>query len=214
MAIPSRQIGWSQKANLLWQISKQLEKLTQVAGNVVLTTTTTSTSTSTTTTTTTQAGYTIGQVALGGVIAYILQPGDPGYDAGVQHGLVTTLASAELFAAWGCQGTLITGADGTAIGTGNQNTIDIMADCATPGIAARLCGNLNTGGYSDWYLPSQNELNALYTNRVAIGGFQNDNYFSSTESDGDYAFGQSFIDGSQTTFEKDLPLYVRAIRSF
>jgi len=52
MAIPSRQIGWSTKANLLWQISKQLEKLTQVAGNVVLTTTTTSSTTSTTTTAT------------------------------------------------------------------------------------------------------------------------------------------------------------------
>jgi len=53
MAIPSRQIGWSQKANLLWQISKQLEKLTQVAGNVTLTTTTTTTVVPTTTTTTT-----------------------------------------------------------------------------------------------------------------------------------------------------------------
>jgi hypothetical protein len=36
MAIPSQQIGWSQKAKLLWQISKQLEKLTQVAGNVYI----------------------------------------------------------------------------------------------------------------------------------------------------------------------------------
>jgi hypothetical protein len=43
MAIPSQQIGWSQRAKLLWNISKQLEKLTQVAGNVVLTTTTTTT---------------------------------------------------------------------------------------------------------------------------------------------------------------------------
>ena len=41
MAISSQQIGWSQKAKLLWNISKQLEKLTQVAGNVTLTTTTT-----------------------------------------------------------------------------------------------------------------------------------------------------------------------------
>jgi hypothetical protein len=45
MAIPSRQIGWSQKANLLWQISKQLEKLTQVAGNVVINPSTTTTTT-------------------------------------------------------------------------------------------------------------------------------------------------------------------------
>ena len=56
MAIPSRQIGWSTKANLLWQISKQLEALSGIMyarGNT--TTTTTSTSTSTTTTTTTVA---------------------------------------------------------------------------------------------------------------------------------------------------------------
>ena len=45
MAIPSQQIGWSQKSKLLWQISKQLERLTQVAGNVNLTTTTTTTAT-------------------------------------------------------------------------------------------------------------------------------------------------------------------------
>lgn len=36
MAIPSQQIGWSQKAKLLWNISKQLEKLTQVTGSVVI----------------------------------------------------------------------------------------------------------------------------------------------------------------------------------
>jgi hypothetical protein len=57
MAIPSQQIGWSQKAKLLWNISKQLEALTGVmARNIPATTTTTtssSTSTSTTTTTTT-----------------------------------------------------------------------------------------------------------------------------------------------------------------
>jgi hypothetical protein len=64
MAIPSRQIGWSTKSNLLWQISKQLEALTGIMynrGNTTTTTTststttTTSTSTSTTTTTTTAA---------------------------------------------------------------------------------------------------------------------------------------------------------------
>jgi len=43
MAIPSQQIGWSQKAKLLWSISKQLEKLIQVAGNVQVGTTTTTT---------------------------------------------------------------------------------------------------------------------------------------------------------------------------
>lgn len=37
MAIPNKQIGWSQRANLLWEISKQLERLTQVASNIVIT---------------------------------------------------------------------------------------------------------------------------------------------------------------------------------
>ena len=43
MAIPSKQIGWSQESNLLWQISKQLEYLTQVTANCCPTTTTTTT---------------------------------------------------------------------------------------------------------------------------------------------------------------------------
>ena len=56
MAIPSRQIGWSTKSNLLWQISKQLERLTGVMGrNIVPITTTTTTVAPTTTTTTTVA---------------------------------------------------------------------------------------------------------------------------------------------------------------
>jgi hypothetical protein len=45
MAIPSRQIGWSTTDNLLWQISKQLEYLTQVTANCCPTTTTTTTTT-------------------------------------------------------------------------------------------------------------------------------------------------------------------------
>lgn len=66
MAIPSQQIGWSQRAKLLWQISKQIERLTQVMGNVTCPecTTTTSTSTSTTTTTTT-AGLFSGTISYG-----------------------------------------------------------------------------------------------------------------------------------------------------
>lgn len=43
MAIPSKQIGWSQRANLLWQISKQLQYLTSVMGRNITTTTTTTT---------------------------------------------------------------------------------------------------------------------------------------------------------------------------
>lgn len=43
MAIPAKQIGWSQESNLLWQISKQLERLIQVTSSITTTTTTTAT---------------------------------------------------------------------------------------------------------------------------------------------------------------------------
>lgn len=171
--------------------------------------TTTTTAAPTTTTTTPPPTYTIGDLALGGVIAYINGGGSSG-----TSGLVATVADISTGASWGCSGTNITGADGTAIGTGNQNTIDIMAGCATAGIAARLCGDLVEGGYSDWYLPSKDELNALYTNQVAIGGFVEDFYWSSTESANLYAWYQDFSSGFQYYDLKLLTYYVRAIRSF
>ncbi len=62
MAIPSRQIGWSTRANLLWQISKQLEYLTGVLYKGTTTTTTTATPTTTTTTTTAAVLSFIGRV--------------------------------------------------------------------------------------------------------------------------------------------------------
>ena len=55
-------------------------------------------------------------------------------------------------ALWGCWKTLI-GANGTAIGTGAQNTIDIEAGCNESGTAADICANLTLGGFSDWFLP-------------------------------------------------------------
>ena len=156
----------------------------------------------------------VGDEYQGGKIAYILVSGDPGYDANVQHGLIATTADISTVAQWGCQGTAISGAEGTAIGTGNQNTIDIMAGCATAGIAARLCGDLVQGGYSDWYLPSKDELNKLRINRSAIGGFASVGYWSSTEADHNGAWIQDFSDGNQTTYYKNYTSYVRAIRAF
>jgi hypothetical protein len=158
--------------------------------------------------------YAIGESALGGKIAYLLQPGDPSYDANITHGLVATNADISTSAQWGCYGIFI-GADGTAIGTGNQNTINITARCSAAGIAARLCADLVEGGYSDWFLPSKDELNKLYLNRVAIGGFSNADYWSSTEVNQNFAWYQIFTfffqDGAIKTYPSG---YVRAIRSF
>lgn len=158
--------------------------------------------------------YTIGQSALGGIIAYI----DGGGSTGTS-GLVVTSTNVSTGTDWGCVGTSIAGAYGTAIGTGNANTVAIMAGCATAGIAARLCGDLVEGGYSDWYLPSKDELNALYTNRIAIGGLGVNAYWSSTEANvkgnTGVAFNQVFSSGiSEPIAKTNTYPYVRAIRSF
>jgi hypothetical protein len=38
-------------------------------------------------------------------------------------------------------------------------------------VAARHCNDLSAHGKDDWYLPAQDELDVMYDNRVAIGGF-------------------------------------------
>ena len=158
----------------------------------------------------------IGDSYQGGKIAYILQWYDSGYDANVPHGLIAAPFD-QGTAQWGCYGTLISDADGTAIGTGALNTIDIMNGCSTAGIAARLCSDLSLNGYTDWYLPSKDELNQLYINRVAIGGFATYLYWSSTEGPNDYgedAWIQTFTSGEQDASSKGGTARVRAVRSF
>jgi hypothetical protein len=149
----------------------------------------------------------IGQSYQGGIVAYI--------DSSGIHGLIAA-PSDQGSAPWGCDGTAISGADGTAIGTGNQNTIDIMTGCNEAGIAARLCGDLVLGGYSDWYLPSKDELNKLFINRIAIGGFVLSWYWSSTEINASGAWGQSFYEGVQGGNDKNYgnDKSIRAVRAF
>jgi hypothetical protein len=151
---------------------------------------------------------------LGGKVAYVLQPGDPGYDPNLIKGLIVATSDQSTGTEWGCTGTTIPGADGSALGTGNQNTFDIMAGCASPGIAARICGDLVLNGYDDWYLPSKDELNKLYLNGVAIGGFSSDLYWSSSEIGPNAASAQYFFNGGIGTFSKSVSSRVRAIRSF
>jgi len=120
-------------------------------------------------------------------------------------------------APWGCKGTLISGADGIAVGTGKQNTIDIEAGCATVGTAADICANLSLGSYSDWFLPSKNELGLMYENLHAkgVGDFAGSGgYLSSSELSADNACNQNFFNGFYGSSYKDVNLHVRAVRAF
>lgn len=114
---------------------------------------------------------------------------------------------------WGCRGTLLF-VDGTAIGTGAQNTADILAGCADPDIAARLADNYSLNGFDDWFLPSKDELNELYLQRAVVGNFTTAYFWSSSEGFAVSAWGQDFNDGSTFNGDKDNITGVRAIRAF
>lgn len=111
----------------------------------------------------------------------------------------------------------IDGADGYAIGTGEQNTSDIVADLgAGCCYAAQLCYELTYGGYDDWFLPSWEELNKMYINlhQHSVGGFTAAVYWSSSESNLFFARSQDFDDGSQAASFKTFSTRVRAARAF
>jgi len=108
----------------------------------------------------------------------------------------------------------VTGADGTAIGTGAANTLDIVAQSGNEAAtsAAVYCDSLSSGGFTDWFLPSKDELNQMYFNKTAIGvslGY----YWSSSES-GVLAWYQYFNNGTQNAGAKADPAKVIPVRAF
>ena len=158
----------------------------------------------------------IGDSYQGGIIFYL---------DGSGGGLIAAPTDQSSAADWGCYGTIIIGADGTAIGTGAQNTIDIedeITGCFPTGHAADICANLELSGYTDWFLPSLDELNLMYQNIGQgnamglgnVGGFANDFYWSSTEYDLNNAWVQDFGSGNQYGNGKYANDYVRAVRAF
>ena len=155
--------------------------------------------------------YYVGQNAFGGYIFFI--------DATGNHGLVASNYQHSTFK-WGCTGTYLLSTNGVNIGTGSQNTNSIVSSCSDPQTAAKECNNLIFGGYDDWYLPSEMELNSFYyslkLNNSDIAGVLLDNmrYWSSTQADSNNAYALNFSNGKFIKTSKESSLFVRAIRSF
>jgi|TARA_B110000240_G_scaffold83459_1_gene95082 hypothetical protein len=161
--------------------------------------------------------YNIGEVVNGGVVFYIFAPGDTGYVSGQTHGLVAAFSDVAT-AEWGCYEQSI-GGTSSAVGTGAANTTAIVSGCSESAIAAKICADLTLGGYTDWFLPSKDELNQMYINKTtleAVSGFTalSNYYWSSTEYDSLSAWAQVFYDGGQGLDGKHYTGFVRAVRAF
>jgi len=114
------------------------------------------------------------------------------------------------------QSTAVTGADGTAIGTGYQNTLDIIAqgNSTTSTSAAALAQSYAGGGQTDWFLASKDELYQVYVNRASLGTFTSNYYWSSSENSSIYAYFQGITNGAVQWDAKNNTFYVRPVRSF
>ena len=101
----------------------------------------------------------------------------------------------------------VTNAVRDGVNAGGYNTKRIIINQGVGSYAAQLCANYQGGGYGDWYLPSKAELNLMYLNIgqgapppfTNVGGFANDQYWSSTENDTAEAWYQYFGNGCQDT---------------
>ena len=83
--------------------------------------------------------------------------------------------------------------------------------------AARLCDELTIGNYTDWYLPSIDELKMVYDNRNIIGNFLVGDYCSSTEYGAKDAYSIHFKPDKKPIFfynKVDEDYFVRCIRKF
>ena len=114
---------------------------------------------------------------------------------------------------WGEMG-VETGASGSALGTGSENTAMIAQ---APGdYAAKLVGGIEINGYNDWFLPSLEEIGEMYENlfRRQLGDLAREGYWTSTERTQDRAMVRNFDTAGQISAQKMHENRVRPIRAF
>ncbi len=159
--------------------------------------------------------YQIGSLAMGGIIFWV--------DARGEHGLAINTVDLTTGIEWSSDTNAITGATGgDGIGAGMMNTLMIISSNREGPSAAKLCSNFSIGGFGDWYLPAQSELDLVHQNRDAVNttsmalGLDTLSifYWTSTEKDSTGAVVQDVLYGFKPTYNKKSKFRVRAIRMF
>ena len=152
----------------------------------------------------------VGENFGGGVVFYL--------DSTNLHGLISSTSDQETYSPWGNYGIPVPGGTSAAIGSGQANTTTIVNAFGNSCWAAWRCDQLDLNSYSDWFLPSKDELNEMYLHNAEIGGFGAFGfyyYWSSTEYDAYEAWFLNFNWGGNASPQgKHYAGAVRAVRAF
>ena len=180
------------------------------------------------------AEFYVGQKFNSGIVFFIDSTGEHGLMAALEdltEGATDPYGFGFNGYEWGCYEWVVSGANGSSIGTGYQNTIDIVNQgCSTyyGGLtAAQASLDAEINGYSDWYLPSRYELQEMSFTigprgpEGNIGGFSNHKYWSSSEYTSEYSLCIRFTENPENPTPhgvsynlKSYTFRVRVIRAF
>lgn len=165
--------------------------------------------------------YEIGDIGpAGGYVFYISDGGLHGLEAAPSDQYIAPTGPPDpdfVFVSWWNGVNTSTGATGTEVGAGQSNTDAIISSQGDGIYAASLCNELIVGEFSDWFLPSFDELMLMYENLYlsSIGNFIEGPYWSSTEQDMDHAMGVMFFNGETGPIPKYVDgINIRAVRAF
>lgn len=108
----------------------------------------------------------------GGIVFYIDDTG--------KHGLIAAKTDQSTTDPWWNNSWVTTGA--VSLTDGQTNTSLIIQSQGDNGVyAAKLCSDYSAGGHNDWFLPSKDQLNMLFAQKVLVGDLTNSIYWSSSE---------------------------------
>lgn len=171
----------------------------------------------------------IGEERNGGIVTHIFGANDDGYKKGETHGIIVAKEDLLVESQWGCRGTEV-GGTSTGVGAGKNNTEVVLAfhdnlpnyytnptQCHPLNdgtVAGNLARQLNVNGETGWFVPSRQEAVLLFQNRELIGGFVEEDYWSSCESGRDRACVVSFATGQTLSADKNEVKKVRPIKYF
>lgn len=150
----------------------------------------------------------IGQTYGGGTVFYLDNTG--------KHGLTVSTINVGATFPWGDENPVTTDAIGTSVGSGASNTAAIVSALGQGDYAASICDRMTAGGYDDWYLPSKDELQLMYQQKLEgkLKGITGDFYWSSTEVSENTAVSISFSTGANGSTAKNGNYNVCAVRAF